>query len=329
MTKLSQHKADREKLALTTSGGGLRSLLSGAGVVQGLDSRDSNVSTSGLYEALTYQTGLSGGSWMLSSLAGNNYPTITQLKENIWKMAFQDSLFDPSFLLAGIAYLDIAADIWGKAAAGFETTLTDPWGRLLSYTLLSDPDGGVSTTLSSVTELSNFTSHSVPFPIITALAAKAWEGECSPGLNATTYEFTPFEFGSWDSDVSAFTPTHYLGTSMKAGVPTGSCTTNYDNLGYILGTSSNRFNEVCSNSPALGNSFENLADRLATVIQNNPIFPLLVPARNVSVILVNDNSADAGNFPNGSELLTTYVQSLNHGYTRMPLVSSVETFISG
>jgi lysophospholipase len=62
---MPQPKADAEKLALTTSGGGLRSLLSGAGVVQGLDSRDSNVSTSGLYEALTYQTGLSGGSRML------------------------------------------------------------------------------------------------------------------------------------------------------------------------------------------------------------------------------------------------------------------------
>ena len=100
ITEMPQPKADAEKLALTTSGGGLRSLLSGAGVVQGLDSRDSNVSTSGLYEALTYQTGLSGGSWMLSSLAGNNYPTITQLKENIWKMAFQNSLLTPhSFCL--------------------------------------------------------------------------------------------------------------------------------------------------------------------------------------------------------------------------------------
>ena len=35
-------------VALTTSGGGLRSLLTGAGVIQALDSRDSNVGTSGL-----------------------------------------------------------------------------------------------------------------------------------------------------------------------------------------------------------------------------------------------------------------------------------------
>ena len=37
-------------VALTTSGGGYRSLLCGAGVIQGLDSRDSNVGTSGLFQ---------------------------------------------------------------------------------------------------------------------------------------------------------------------------------------------------------------------------------------------------------------------------------------
>jgi hypothetical protein len=37
------------EIALTTSGGGYRSLLTGAGVIQGLDARDSNVSTSGLF----------------------------------------------------------------------------------------------------------------------------------------------------------------------------------------------------------------------------------------------------------------------------------------
>lgn len=49
-------------VALTSSGGGYRALLVGGGVIQGLDSRDSHVSTSGLYQGLTYQAGLSGGS---------------------------------------------------------------------------------------------------------------------------------------------------------------------------------------------------------------------------------------------------------------------------
>lgn len=42
-------------VALTTSGGGLRSLLTGAGVIQAFDARDSNVGTSGIFQGLTYR----------------------------------------------------------------------------------------------------------------------------------------------------------------------------------------------------------------------------------------------------------------------------------
>jgi lysophospholipase len=47
-------------VALASSGGGYRALLAGAGVIKALDARDSNTSVSGLYQALTYQAGLSG-----------------------------------------------------------------------------------------------------------------------------------------------------------------------------------------------------------------------------------------------------------------------------
>lgn len=50
-------------VALTTSGGGYRSLLSGAGVIQGFDNRDSKTGVSGLFQGLTYEAGLSGGAW--------------------------------------------------------------------------------------------------------------------------------------------------------------------------------------------------------------------------------------------------------------------------
>jgi lysophospholipase len=356
-------------------------LLLGAGVIQGLDERDSNGSTSGLFQALTYQAGLSGGSWLLSSFAGNNYPTITNLKDSLWKPAFQDSLLVPDNLLVFDAYGDVVDDLAAKQIQGFSPTLTDPWGRLLSYQLLSGPDGGANVTLSSVAELSNFTCHAVPYPIITTLGVKTFNGECFPGPNATTYEFTPFEFGSWDSDVSAFTPTKYLGTSLSDGQPTnsGACIEKYDNLGYILGTSSTLFNEFCTTIPDVTNSTTSIDDDLAALLdrvheiatrdlyavypnpffnyvsntsipnsqnlvsaqaelnlvdggealQNNPIFPMLQPARNISVLLVNDNSADTSiNFPNGSEILTTYVQTFNHDLTRMPFIPSVETFVA-
>jgi lysophospholipase len=62
--------------------------------------------------------------------------------------------------------------------------------------------------------------------------------------------------------------------------------------------------------------------------QNNPIWPLL--HRGVDVIIVNDNSADTkDDWPNGSELYNTYIQSVNAGLTRMPVIPSVDNFPNG
>ena len=156
-------------------------------------------------------------------------------------MAFQDSLLDLKFMLTASASFQVVNDVPVKDLAGFDAALTDPWGRLLSYQLLEGTNGGVRATI--ITGLSNFTSHAVPFPFMTSLGVKTWLGECVLGPNATTYKFTPYEFGSWDSDVTAFMQTHYFGTPMKNGKPTGLlCTKNYDNLGYVLGTSNNAFN---------------------------------------------------------------------------------------
>ncbi|GAB7348752.1 hypothetical protein MBLNU459_g7484t1 [Dothideomycetes sp. NU459] len=359
-------------IGLTSSGGGVRALLCGAGVVQGFDSRDSNVSTSGLYQALTYHVGLSGGSWFLSSLAGNNWPTVTSLKTSLWETAFEDSLLVPENILVAAAYSTIVNDILQKSAAGYEPTLVDVWGRLLSYQLLDGNDGGVATRLSTVTSYSNFTSYAVPYPIITARGVDAQDGQCIPAVNALQYEFGPYEMGSWDSGVKAFTQTKYLGSSLSNGASTtGYCTVDYDNLGYILGTSSTLFNEACSIIPAI-NSTTVLSETLEAIVardhtpierdlfavypnpfhkytgspsvsnqteldlvdggeagQNNPIWPLIQPSRNLSVIIVDDNSADTtDNFPNGTEILTTYQQAQAAGLTRMPYIPSVSTFVS-
>ena len=71
-------------VAFAHSGGGYRALLVGAGFTQALDIRDSKTGLSGLYQGLTYETGVSGGTWLLSSIAGNNYPTISSLYSGLW-----------------------------------------------------------------------------------------------------------------------------------------------------------------------------------------------------------------------------------------------------
>ena len=223
------------QVALTTSGGGYRSLLTGAGVIQALDARDSNVGTSGLYQGLTYQAGLSGGGWLLSSFAGNDYPTISALQKNLWTTAFAESLLVPANLGVGGAYAQISADVVAKNAAGFPPTIVDVYGRLLSYQLIEGPDGGVAIELSSITGYDNFTNHNVPYPIITSLNVETATGACTPPNNSVIYEFSPYDFGSFDAGVNAFTQTKYLGTSLSNGSPTkATCETNYDNLGTLI-----------------------------------------------------------------------------------------------
>lgn len=367
------------KIALTSSGGGVRAMLGGAGVVQALDGRDSDVSTSGLYQAITYHGALSGGAWLLSSLVGNDYATVSELKDTLWADALEISFLDPKNLLTKAPYAALVMDIISKQVTGHHITIIDPWARLLAYHLLKGKRGGVSTTLSSITKQATWSSHDGPFPVLLTLGAKPWLHQCGPSLDATTYEFTPYEFGSWDSEVSAFTPTDYLGTAMKGGKPSGwACTKNYDNLGFVLGTSSALFNDACQMLPQPKNNTDSLADTLSAVVahvhnfaaedlysrfknpfyewqsptgvhdpnndftsheylhmvdggeamQNNPIWPFIQPARNVDVIIANDNSADTKHsFPNGSEILATYQQSVNRGLTRMPFIPPVEEFM--
>lgn len=63
--------------------------------------------------------------------------------------------------------------------------------------------------------------------------------------------------------------------------------------------------------------------------QNNPLWPLLQPARGIDVILVSDNSADTdSNYPNGTELLETYRQAQRAGLTKMPFIPPVAEFVS-
>ncbi|KAL4725738.1 Lysophospholipase 1 [Fusarium chlamydosporum] len=250
-------------IALTSSGGGYRAMLSGAGVVKAFDGREKvKTGVSGLYQALTYEAGLSGGSWLLSSLAGNDYPTISSLQEGLWEEALQNSLLVTSILVSPTekpTYDTVEANVMSKRAAGFEPTIIDPWGRLLAYGLLYGKDGGVHDTMSNIARTSNFKHFTAPYPIITALGVDT--GSCIPERNATQYEFHPYEFGSWDAGVAAFAVSKYLGTSFSNGHPTKGCIINYDQLSYVLGTSSNVFAAACE--PIIANNSGE-----ATLVQN-------------------------------------------------------------
>lgn len=185
----------------------------------------------------------------MSSFAGNNWPTISSLRDSLWEDAFENSLLLPANIVNSGEYVDVTADVVAKEVAGFDTTIVDPYGRLLSYQLLHGNDGGDAIRVSTITTYSNFTNHAVPYPIMTTTGVdRSYSGQCEPTLNATMYEFHPYEYGSWDNGISAFARTQYMGSNLTNGQPTqaGRCIEKYDNIGYVFGTSSDIFPGVCS-----------------------------------------------------------------------------------
>jgi lysophospholipase len=57
-------------------------------------------------------------------------------------------------------------------------------------------------------------------------------------------QMTPMEFGSWDPQLSAMVNITYVGTHLTNGQPDNStaCTTFFEQIGFIMGTSASLFN---------------------------------------------------------------------------------------
>ncbi|SPO02155.1 related to lysophospholipase (lpl) [Cephalotrichum gorgonifer] len=239
------------RIAISLSGGGYRALLNGAGFIKAADSRTGgDKGIGGLLQSTTYLSGLSGGSWLVGSIYANNFSTITQLQENDAVWQFQDTIFSgPSSSSKSIGALDTAKywkniydEVESKDDAGFETSLTDYWGRAVTYQLIGDDDGGAAYTVSSIADADHFKNGNAPFPIIVADGRNP--NELIISLNSTVFEFNPFEMGSWDPTLFGFVPLEYLGSNFDKGSISkdGKCVRGFDQFSFILGTSSSLFN---------------------------------------------------------------------------------------
>lgn len=138
-------------VGIAVSGGSYRAALFGAGVLSSLDARNETAAqktgTGGLLQATSYLAGLSGGSWLVTSLAQADFPTIAdltfppaaQVNSGLGNGAFggwlaQFDLTNPGPNLNNtLAYLEaLIAEVLPKFAAGFPITVTDPWSRALA-----------------------------------------------------------------------------------------------------------------------------------------------------------------------------------------------------
>lgn len=333
-------------IAIAVSGGGYRAMLNAAGVVAAFDNRSSNSTGTGqlggLLQASTYLAGLSGGSWFVGSLYTNNFTSVQEIinvdnstSGALWQLG-NSILEGPDtssiqLLSSAEYYKTIYDDVQGKNDAGYNTTITDYWGRALSYQLVNASNGGPAYTFSSIALQDWFTNGDAPMPIFVTDGRQP--GELVVGGNATVYEINPWELGTFDPTTYGFAPLEYLGTNFSAGelVSGQQCVRGFDNVGFVMGTSSSLFNQaflqingssgliagVLTNILAdIGQDDDDIADypnpffhfnnatnRIAyddqlTLVdggedgQNIPLHPLIQPERNVDVIFAVDSSAD-------------------------------------
>ncbi|OBZ78154.1 Lysophospholipase 3 [Grifola frondosa] len=253
-------------LGIAVSGGGYRAAVFGAGVLHALDGRNSSsaaAGTGGLLQGASYLSGLSGGSWLVGSLAQANFPTIPDLvfgASDVGPNGFGGWLAEIDIVEVStnasvtLAYEQAAVDEgMGKYALGFPVTLSDSLARLYSRHFVNgtnvtnildlDLTHGAGVTFSSVADTSSFRAHMQPFPILVADSLSV-DVNTSAMLNFTdvvvplsnpVYEFNVFEMGSFDPMLSAFTPMKYLGS------PNNSiCVTNFDQMSFIESASSSQ-----------------------------------------------------------------------------------------
>ncbi|KAM5343433.1 hypothetical protein ACJ41O_011970 [Fusarium nematophilum] len=313
---------DVPRVAIAVSGGGYRALMNGAGAIAAFDNRSADSmgdgQLGGILQAATYLSGLSGGSWLVGSLYVQNFTTVESIifsesgfLSTLWR--FENSILSgPEDLSAAKYYRQLHQDVKDKVDAGYNKTITDYWGRALSYQLVNASDGGPAYTFSSVTENPDFADGGSPMPIIVALERPS--GQLLIPSNSTVIEFNPWEMGSYDPGISAFAPLKYVGSNFVNGTlgRREDCIAGFDNAGFVMGTSSSLFNQAflqidkASGVPdfllnAISDTLEDLGDENRDIASwPNPFYrynPEDNTNANSTILTLVDGGEDLQNIP--------------------------------
>ncbi|PLW33868.1 hypothetical protein PCANC_15029 [Puccinia coronata f. sp. avenae] len=317
-------------VAFSLSGGGNRALLYAASIMDAFDSRNPQANlarTGGVLQLANFATGLSASSWLLASWTNANYMRFSQMVDDTWRSAFRHGYFSWKRMKH---YPHHYRDIRKKKKAEFHVSLVDIWGRLLSKSFLNDPQQGRTLTLSSMRYKPEYVNQSFPFPILVTTSRKQ-EGT-DINLDSPIYEFTLEDINVWHPTLNATFPIEYLGSQTGSVTSkAANCVTGFDNLGFLMGASSNifsyqdgkqikksfladvasffikgKFYEALVPNPFMGQGLgpipgsgfpDGETDELlladgAMAQESMPLFPLLQPSRMVDVIMAVDSSVD-------------------------------------
>ncbi|EHK49523.1 uncharacterized protein TrAtP1_010759 [Trichoderma atroviride] len=235
-------------IGLAVSGGGYRALQNGAGAIAAWDARSTDANSTGklggLLQSATYISGLSGGGWLVGSIYTNNFSTVQGIIDaGAWQ--FDESILaGPKSVSLTSYYNEVFDDVDAKDKAGFDRSITDYWGRFLSYQLVDVTSGGPGYTFSSIADDPDFKNARAPLPFLVADSRPP--GETIISNNSTIFDFNPWEMGSSDPTLNGYIPLKYAGSKFNNGVlpKNESCFVGFDNVGFIMGTSSTLFNQI-------------------------------------------------------------------------------------
>ncbi|KAF5367448.1 hypothetical protein D9758_003652 [Tetrapyrgos nigripes] len=254
------------KVGLALPGGGLRAAQWGAASLSALDARNESskaAGTGGLLQVSSYITGLSGGSWITGSIFFNDFPGFNDLVfgngGNLggWLLDLPFATPDGTDIFSERNQYFFGSILWSvmaKAGTGIDTSLTDPWARMISYHFLNqtsrdnffsnDTAHGAGQLWSSIPDIPSFKNYSLPFPILVTDSRPSDD-------NSTTVLpldsiITPFELASYDPNLSAGANLSYAGTHFNNKVPANgtACVTGFDQAGFMMGTSASLFNQI-------------------------------------------------------------------------------------
>ncbi|TFY82193.1 hypothetical protein EWM64_g1817 [Hericium alpestre] len=150
----------------------------------------------------------------------------------------------------------LVTSVVAKGKAGFDTSITDTWARMISYHFLNgtsrdnffanDTSHGAGQLWSRIVDQPSWQARFPPFPIVTVDSRPVGSNATTTDLTPTVYEVTPLEFGSWDPSLSAMVNLSYAGTVLNEGNPANdtACVTAFDQAGFVMGTSASLFNQI-------------------------------------------------------------------------------------
>ncbi|KAJ4487753.1 phospholipase B [Lentinula aciculospora] len=323
---------------------GLRASQFGAGVISALDARNAtavSADTGGLLQVATYLSGLSGGSWLTAGLYMNGFPMVQDMvlgSQPGWLL--QEDLLERNGSQENVLnyYGAIDQSVDSKVAAGFNVTIGDGWARALSYHFLSGTNlsnffdtssHGAGQPWSQIANATYFTNYQAPFPLVVLNTNATFDLTTgSIPLDSTVYEVSPFDFASFEPDVSAAAELSYIGTSLFEGLPidNASCVTGFDQAGFVIGTSSNvaasflltELAEVELVQTLLGEPIKGESVQEAVVSKwPNPFWGIasstFVDSNNAElqlidvdvIVAVDSNANTTDNWPNGLSLLVS------------------------